>query len=217
MSFSLNALFSLSIGIGAIICWVRYKRTDPAFVPFIWLLSFGLLNEITSISIMHAGHSNAINYNLFALIESLLVTWQFRRWGLFNQQLKLYYFLQLLYPVALGVEWLASPPERVFNSYFFIGHSIIIVLMSISQINRLLFSLSRNMGREPVFLICMGLAIYFTYTVLVEVFWVYGLNQSKVFRLGIYEILSYVNLFTNLLFAFASLWMPLKSQYIMRS
>ncbi|MEI9912223.1 MAG: hypothetical protein WDO71_22775 [Bacteroidota bacterium] len=80
MSFSLNALFTLSIGIGAIISWVRYKKTDPAFVPFMWLLTTGLLNEIISISIMKAGYSNALNYNLYTLAESLLITWQFRRW-----------------------------------------------------------------------------------------------------------------------------------------
>ncbi len=217
MSFSLNALFSLSIGIGAIISWVRYKKTDPAFVPFMWLLTTGLLNEIISISIMKAGYSNALNYNLYTLAESLLITWQFRRWGLFNPWRWLYYSLQTLYIAGWSLEWIMNPAHRVYNSYFIIVHSIIIVLMSINLINRLLFSVSRSLGRNPVFLICMGMAVYFTYAVLVEAFWVYGLNQSPSFRLGIYEILSYINLFTNLLFGFASLWMPLKPQYIMRS
>lgn len=217
MSFSLNALFSLSIGIGAIISWARYKKTDPAFIPFMWLLTTGLLNEIISITVMEAGYSNALNYNLYTLAESLLITWQFRRWGLFGKQRWLYYLLQTLYIAGWNFEWLMNPANRVFNSYFVIGHSIIIVLMSISQVNRLLFSVNRNLGREPVFLICMGMVVYFTYAVMVEAFWVYGLNQSKTFRLGIYEILSYINLFTNLLFAFATLCMPLKRQYIMQS
>ncbi|MEI9912224.1 MAG: hypothetical protein WDO71_22780 [Bacteroidota bacterium] len=122
-----------------------------------------------------------------------------------------------MYIAGWSLEWIMNPAHRVYNSYFIIVHSIIIVLMSINLINRLLFSVSRSLGRNPVFLICMGMAVYFTYAVLVEAFWVYGLNQSPSFRLGIYEILSYINLFTNLFFGFASLWMPLKPQYIMRS
>lgn len=217
MSFSLNVLFSLTIGIGAIIGWVRFHKTDPAFVPFICLLTVGLINEITGIGIAKAGYSNAITFNLYSLAESLLITWQFKRWGLFEKEIKFYYVLQASYIAGWTAEYILKDESRLFNSYFIIIHSVIIVLMSISQINRMLFSVSRYLLKEPVFLICMGMSIYFTYAVLVEAFWVYGLNQSVLFRLGIYEILSYINLFTNLIFAIASLCIPLKKQYIMRS
>lgn len=217
MSFSLNVIFSLTIGIGAIISWIRFNKTDPAFFPFTLLLTTGLINEIAGIWLVYLGYSNAICYNLFLLAESLLITWQFRKWGLFDNKATNYYFLQSAYICGWTIECVLSDENRLFNSYFIIGHSIIIVMMSIIQINRMLFSVSRHLLKNPIFLISMGMSIYFTYTVIVEAFWVYGLNQSISFRLGIYEILSYINLFTNLLFAIATLCIPLKRQYIMQS
>jgi hypothetical protein len=50
--------------------------------------------------------------------------------------------------------------------------------------------------------------VYFTYSVLVEAFWIFGINHSSVFRNNIYGILSYINLFVNLLFTLAIVWMP---------
>lgn len=216
MTYELNAALSLSIGFAAVISWVRFKKTDPAFLPFTLFVTCGLVNELISIALMQAGYYNAVNYNLYALAEALLLTWQFRRWGLFARRW-LYLSLQVLYVVSFWIEWLLKFNAMVFLSYFLILHSFAIVLMSITQINRLLFSVYKSILTHPQFLICMALVVFFTYMILVEAFWVYGLNRSTPFRLRIYEILAYVNLFTNLLFAFASLCTPLKLRYIMRS
>ena len=217
MVFELNALFSLSIAIGGIIGWIRVKKTDPAFLPFLWLLWSGLLNEIASIAIIKAGYSNAINYNIFSLAEALLITWQFRKWNLFENQRRIYYFLQFAFIAGWLAEVFLLHDMRLFNSYFIIAHSALIVLMSINMLNKVMFGEPSFLLYNPIFLICMGMIIYFTYAILVEAFWVYGLNKSKGFRIQIYEILAYINLFTNLVFALATLWIPLKQEYIMRS
>lgn len=216
MNFSLNVLFSFSVGIAAIIGWVRYKKADPAFLPFLLLLALGFLNEMVSLILTSSGYSNSVNYNLFCLAESLLVTWQFQQWKLFGNKKKLFVCLVAFFIIFFLSEWLYFGKGRFFNSYFIICYSLCIVLMSMVMINSILFSISGNLLKQPVYLICMGFCIYFTYTVLVEAFWVYGLNRSSVFRLGIYEILTYINLFTNLLYAFALLWVPLKPRYIMQ-
>ena len=216
MSFSLSALFSFSVGIGVFIGWVRFKKADPVFIPFLLLLTIGLLNEIISLLLMYSGRSNAFNYNLYSLAEALIITWQFRKWGLFNSRPRFYNYLQILIPIGFAAEWWFFAGNRVYYSYFIIFYSLMIVLMSIYMINQLLFSIHGNLLREPVYLICMGFSIYFTYAVLVEAFWLYGLNESQPFRIGIYNILSFINLFTNLVFSFALLWTPLKPRYIMR-
>jgi hypothetical protein len=217
MNFTVNAVFSLSIAIAAIIGWARFKRTDPAFLPFLILLWTGLSNEIFSLVIMYKGFTNVYNYNLYTLAEALLITWQFERWKLFAGKKWLYYLLQFAYPAGWLAELLLTDRQHLFTSYFIIGHAILIVLMSVSMNNKLLFKITHSLFKEPVFLICAGFTLYFVYALLVEAFWMYGLNQSRFFRLRIYEILAYVNLITNLIFAFATLWMPLKRQYILQS
>lgn len=216
MSFELNALFSLSIGIGAIIGWIRVRKTDPAFLPFLWFTWLGSANEIMSILLVKAGYSNAINYNVFSLLEALLLTWQFKRWLLFRRQEKFYYLILVLFVAGWTLETFVTGKLHLFNSYFIIVHSSIIVLMSVNMINKVMFEDPSTLFKNPVFLICMGMIIFFTYFILIEAFWLNGLNRSKSFRIHIYEMLPYVNLFTNLIFALAILCIPLKRQYILR-
>ena len=83
MSYELNAIISLTIGIGPIIGWVRFHKIDPAFLPFLLLLTIGFLNEVVSIILMKYGYTNIINFNSFKIIESVLLLWQFKNWKLF--------------------------------------------------------------------------------------------------------------------------------------
>lgn len=213
MSFYLNAAFSLSIGIAAILGWVRIKKTDPAFFPFLLLMAAGLINETISLVLVNMGYSNAVAFNVYTLVAALLLGWQFMRWGLFKRK-EWYYILQSGFLIGWTIESLAG--DNLFNSYFITCYSSIVVLLCIEQINREIFRVKRKLYLHPVFLMCMGLLVFHTYSVMVETFWIYGLNKSHVFRLRIYEIMAYINLFTNLLFAFAIVWIPLRLQYILR-
>jgi hypothetical protein len=215
MSFELNAVFSLSIVVSVVIGWARFTKTDPAFFPFLLYLSLGFINELTGIIVVYRGYTNIISYNVFGLIESILLTWQFLRWGLFGHNKWLYYFLQAGFVVLWSAEsFLLS--VQTFNSYFIIAHSFLIVMMSITTINMVVLKESTSLLKQPVFLLCLALILFFTYAILVESFWIVGLSNQKTFRLKIYEILSYINLLSNLLFAFAFLWVPMRLQYILR-
>jgi hypothetical protein len=215
VTFTHTAIFSLVIAFAAIAGIIRYKRIESSYYPFIWLLWLGLINEIISIYVMQTGYSNAFNNNVFALLEALIITWQFRKWKLFERNTG-YYILQSAFIVFWFIESIARRFEE-FNSWFIIMFSMIIVLQSINMLNVLIFEITAKLIFHPVFLLSMAFIIYFTYSILVEVFWVYGLNRSRSFRVAVYEILAYVNLFTNLVYFIAIVWMPLKRQYLMRS
>jgi hypothetical protein len=109
------------------------------------------------------------------------------------------------------------------SSLFRITYSFFIVLMSITVINKLLIldmyrpleMDSRGILRNPVFLICVGAIVFFTFKVLVEIFWLYGLDHSNAFRMKLYDILIYINLVKNGIYALAVLWILPKQKYIM--
>ena len=216
MSYELNVLFSMSIGIGAITGWVRIKKVDPAFFPYIIWLGISFLNEIYSYFITEAGYSNVISYDIFLLIEVMIINWQFKRWHLYERGSKLYLILQLLFICGWVSEIIARGGLQQFDSYFIIGSSAIIVLLSINMLNQIIFKDPSVLIINPIFLICMSMVVYFTFSILVEVFWLYGLNKSKEFRISIYEILAYINLFTNLVYGIATIWIPMKPRYILR-
>jgi hypothetical protein len=48
---------------------------------------------------------------------------------------------------------------------------------------------------------------------MMEVFYLYGVNESHTFALKVYLIFNYINLFCNLIYALAALWMPTKMRF----
>jgi hypothetical protein len=210
-----GAIFSLSVGLGALTGLLRFRKINPEFLPFIYLMWAGFLNEAGSVAVIYSGHSNFLNNNIFFLGEALLICWQFYRWQLFSTR-RFYYFIQVFFVVIWVVEVVFHAPKTVL-SYFIISHSFIIVLMSIHMINKIVFRETTPFMRDPVFLICLGFIVYFTYSVLVETFWIFGLTHSKHFRLRVYALLSYINLVVNLVFVIAILWIPMRQRYILRS
>ncbi len=213
MNYTLVVIFSFSIAIPAIIGCIRSKQIDTAYYPFIFLLCLGLLNETISYLLTRSGYSNAINANIYSLTEGLLITTFFHKLNLFNKQKKLYVLIisSLVILWALDKFFITSIKE--FSSYFSFFASLTYVLMAISMINRLLLVEKKRIVRNGLFLICFGIIVFFTYALLLEIFWYYGLNSSRQFRLKVYRIMTYINLVTNLIYALAILWIPRKREY----
>jgi hypothetical protein len=216
MKFTLVDLYSFSIAIASVIGWVRFKRIAPAFYPFLYCVWIALVNEILGYFLIYSHHSNAVNNNIYVLLESLLIAWQFRNWGLFRKK-----GLFIVMLAALFVFWFAEvyfmKGIRYTISYFRIFYSFTIVLMSISVISNLIAKDQRSMLRNSIFLICTGFIAYYTFKVLVGVFWLYGLGLNSQFRMNVVWILIYLNLFANLIYALAVLWMPAKQRFLLPS
>ncbi len=213
MSFWVGFFINITIGIPALISAWRFRVIHPVFRPFIYTTWLGIMNELISLPMMYAFHTNAVNSNIYVLIESLLIVWQFRLWDLFGKN-------KIIVPclfVLLALTWLAENffffSISQFSSWFRILYSFITVLLSISLLNRQLVREKGGFLKNPVTLICLTYIMYFTYKVLVETFWVYGLNESSIFQDKVYVILTLINLFTNLMFALAVLWMPIKHRF----
>jgi hypothetical protein len=216
MSYTLFVIFGFSISIAAVIGWVRVRKIDSAYFPFLYILWIGLATEIISYIVTHHGHSNSVLYNIYVLIEAILITWQFRRWQLFDRAKFLFVGLLASYAIFWSVECFYFQKIFVTASYFRLYYSAIIVLMSINVLNVQLMRESRNMFKDPVFLICIAFIIYYIYKVIVGIFRVWGLAASYSFEVHLDLIMPYVNLFANLIFALAVLWMPKKHRFLLQ-
>ena len=215
MNSQLLDYLSYAIGIGAIIGLFRIRHIEQVYFPFILLLWVGLVNEILSTVLIQLIHNNAINSNIYVLAESLLILWFFEKLGLFKKNKYIFWVFFLLFLFGWIAENLILFSIRRFNPYFRIGYSFTIVLLSIHMINHLLANEHKRLLKNPVFLIMLGFIGFFTYKALIEIFWMYGLNSSKDFRVQVYRLMTFINLFVNLLFALAVLWIPRKREYIL--
>jgi hypothetical protein len=207
-------LFSFSILLPAIIAGIKFRNIERSFYPFIFFIWIGVLNEIISYVISTKGGSTTFNNNLYILAEALLILWQFKEWDVFQNVKKGFITLFVILIIIWFFDHGSKESFTSINLNFRIFYSLMIVLISIHINNRLIFTFSGNLIKSPVFLVCNAFTIYFTYKILVEVFWIYGLNTTKSFRVDVYIILTWVNALTNILYSIAMVCIPKKPHYI---
>jgi len=223
MFISKATLFGFSILIAGTIAIIRHDRINRVIFPFILCVWIGSINEILSYFLWEAGHSTLINNNIYVLAEAILFLIFFKNIGIFEKYLWLFGILITGWIGLWFWENLILGKINFVSSRFRITYSFGIVLMGITGINKLMLLdinkpigiNSSNIFKNPVFLICIGSIVFFTFKLIVEIFWLYGLNASKDFRLDVYDILIYINLIVNLVYALAVLWIPAKQQYIL--
>jgi hypothetical protein len=210
MNYYLYVGFNLSIFIAGIIGLVRFTKIDPDYYPFLFCLWIGCVNELLSVVLIANGRQTLVNNNIYVLVESLMLTWFFKRKGLFKKRT---WFPGLI--LAFTIFWTTETLIRGITSnstYFRIFYSFAIVIMSIDMVNEIIFT-EKKLARNSLFLLCVCFIVYFTYKALLQAFVLYGVNRSS-FLLHIYVLLIYVNLGVNLIFALAVLWMPQKMKFI---
>lgn len=217
MNYWLRLALSFTILVPVVVSWWRYKKIPPVYHPFIWCLWLGLLNEILSFILSRVIHSNAVNSNGYVLAESLFLLWQFQRWQLFSRFPHVGTVIACSFLAVWLVENFITGKITAFSSWFRILYSFVTVLMSIIMLNGLLLREKRTLLTHPVFLICAAFSMYYTYNVLVETFWVYGLNRGKAFRVNVYRIMLFINVISNLIYTAAILWIPTKHRSIQPS
>lgn len=212
MGTVLHLILAISVFVPAIAGLIRFRQISPVYFPFLIIMWLGAFNETLSQVIIYFGYYNIYNFNLYQIIEAFLILWFFYTVQLFPNRLT-YNIIAFSFVVAYLIDNIFFSGFHYFNSHFRIFYSVVVVLMSIHLINQLLISERSNLLKHPVFLICAAFLLFFTLTIITEVFWVYGKHLSKVFRLGMQDIFAWSNGICNIIYAIAILWMPRRHSF----
>ncbi len=215
--FLWSALIVFPLGLGLF----RLKKIDEAFYPFIAICGCGLLAELLRFYqiwlYFNAGvQTNYVIYNIYILVISLLYLQLFFNWQTFGtQKWRLYIgwsillFVWLTDHVFLGVERLIN-----MTSIFRMTYSSMICLLSVQQINRLIINEKRSLLKNPRFLICISILVFFLLYIIQESVHLFNPDISQVFFKAIFIIRSRMTTFVYLLFFLAILWIPPKKPFI---
>ena len=218
MGTTLSDWSAYSILVPFVIGCVKFSKLATTYIPFILFITVGFLAELLSQIIIENGYSNNIVLNVYSLFQSYLIFWQFKNWGLFSRNKNHFPFLLIFFTIFWLIENVQLRFTHAVNSNFLIASSFVIALMSITIINRLIFKEHGSVLKSAAFLICFGWMLYFTYSVLAEAFFLYGLaKKDPHFAARVYAILLYINIFTNFVYATAILWIPTKPKFILPS
>jgi len=218
MSDLLQFWLSLSIVFAVIIGIIRYRRIDPAYYPFIYRVSLSLVVELLRRVLLQQSNFNAASSvtNLFALADFMLFTWLFHNWGLFKKNNRLYvgiltgFFISWCLATFLSPKGIFSP-----NLYFRILYAFALIFFSVTTLNSLIINTRGGMRKNSKFWICIGIIIFYTLFVIICATQLSVLreNVSKEFQRKFYDIMVFSNLFVNLLYAGAALWIPRKKAF----
>lgn len=215
MNYYLMSALSMSIAPAAVAGFVRRKKIDSSYAPFLWLLWVGLVNEVLSYFLILWFRNNFYNYNLFLLLEAVLLCLLFKRQGFFGER---------KWPVpvltgVLGSFWVAelflAGLER-FQSYSLILYSVLIAVFSIELMNRVVFRENQVLWRNALFLLCLCFTVSYGWGIAVEIFLLLGLQRSAFYQVFIYDFSVYLNALLNLIYFVAVLWMPLNSRLLLQ-
>jgi hypothetical protein len=197
---------------------VKFRKLHTAYLPFLLFILAGFVAEMVTALLVELERSYHMALNIYTLFQAWFIAWQFKNWQLFRGKTKLFWTLIIFYAVAWLAENIYLGFSPVINSYFIIISSYIIALMSINIINRLVVKEHGSLLKSAVFLICIGWLFYFTYSIISESFFKFGLMENKpAFAIRVYALVQYMNIFTNFVYAFAILWIPSKPKFILPS
>ncbi len=148
------------------------------------------------------------------LLESILILFQFKNFGLLKRRNHIFLFITGAYTIIWFVQNFIISSIFYLNVFFTIIYSVVTIILSLECINNLIGT-SGKIVKNATFLLCVAFIFYFTVDVLTFAFWWYGLDINDSFLLRVDVIVVYVNLFTNIIYALAVLWMPKKIPYLL--
>ena len=217
MTYTLSVILSFSIAFPAIAGILRYYKINAVYYPFLYCIWVGFFNEIIGVLLAVNGYYNTFNNNLYVLAESILFTWLFNKWGILEKRRNLFYLLIVIFIVTWIAETFLLGRMRHNVSFFRMLYAFVLVLLSIQGLYQQLLLEKRNILTNSIFLICTGFVIYYTFKIIVGIFWLNGLRASLEFQLSINMIMTYINFFVNLIYGAAVVWMPLKHRFSLPS
>lgn len=209
--YYLFAFLNAMVAIPAIIAIVRFQLVKDFYFPFVLFIWIGCINEFLSIALAYTIGTSAANSNIYVLLEYILILIQFLKWNTIS---KLYAGIL----VTMGViVWLTDNviinAISESNSIFRIFYSLIIVLCSIDQLNKLIINTQKHLLKYPVFLICINFLIFYSIKAFIEVFNAYRLDFGSRFNRNVFTSFYLVNFFSNIIYAIAILCIPKKQEF----
>ncbi|MBS4065291.1 MAG: hypothetical protein KGZ74_12065 [Chitinophagaceae bacterium] len=213
--YQIASILGFSIVIAGVLGVVRYKIIDSMYYPFIFIVWLATVNHVLSLLMVRYFHSNAVNANVYVLLESAGYVFLFKNAGLFKRRSNTHFLLLILLLMVWVLDNIILHSITRPNAIFRIFSSFLLLILAVEQIVALLPRTGIPLFTHALFCICLGMIFYFTFKSCIEVFFLIQKDISVTLQVKLYALLVYLNFFVNLFFAWAILWIPRKKPYLL--
>lgn len=172
-------LFSLSILFPAAVAIFRYRNADTSYRPFLFYIFISLFNELWVGLYLNdfSKEIRTLNWQLFNLVEWIILLIQFYYWGRLKKHRQLFYIILFSSLAGWIFENFIYSNIYAYNPVFLISYSFALVLLSINTINYTFAQHNQMLSKNGLFIICVAMVIFFIYTIIV---FFYGNRQHQV-------------------------------------
>jgi len=162
MDIILNFLLSQSIIFPITVGILRIKKLVKAYAPFFIVLILGLLAELTSFFFINVLKiSNAPVIKGYSLFECCLLIYQLYLWKNSDRNRQWFMVLMGICISFWFIETVVFSNLNTFSPYFRVFYAFVLVLLSINQINAMMFNHEGSLLKNPRFILCLGFIIFF--------------------------------------------------------
>jgi len=212
MTATATFLLSLSVLFPFLTGLLRWRIISRRYYPLFILFSLALLVELVTRYAVTSKNSGWIPVNnLYVLIESILIPLQFIVWGYMYKKLNAFYLITGILVLGWVTEHLILGDITRLHPYFRMFYSLMIVLLSINTINYLVIQEERNLVMHPIFIICTGFIIFFTYQLVYESIYNIVSDLKSIDTSKLNTAFSIINAVCNILYGIAFLLVPARN------
>jgi hypothetical protein len=208
----------VSVFIPALATIGRYKRSPAIYRPFFWFIWVGAFTEGYSLVAVYLLRSKNIspNSNIYVLIEFGILLWLFYEWNGGKKSKK--YFLFFAIGMVIWV-WdnIFLHTLQTINSQFRVYYCVILLYLSVNQINKLFIFEKKSLLKNAMFLTCITFVCFYSYKAFVESFYILERPFSPTFYRSLFYIMQFVNLISNLVFTIVLLCIPKRREFFIPS
>jgi len=211
-SFGLVASVASDILLAVLVA-IRFHKMPQKFYPFVFLVWIAASISIMSMLFIHfSGFVNGVS-KIYGLIEPVLLLYFFSQMGRLQHKYVNWWTISILLAVAWIIDAIFVNSFGSLESFYRVFYSLLMVFVTMEQINYLIVSVRAALYKEPLFLISIALLVNFAFRSTIEVVYMFHLKMSDDFWTKIFFILQLVNTLSNVTFGVAILWIHKKQKF----
>jgi hypothetical protein len=212
MVYLTNYLISMTIVFAAvtgILKWNKIRKEDRPIIIGWWII---VVNETVRFILLCNNNKTLIPYNTYVLPLMWVYVWQFQQWKVLTTKLAWLIIATLtmlwvaVYFVVDGYNW--GGRQNIYKLCL----SLTLVILSVASLNVQIITEKKSLIKSHRFLICLGITIYYTYRVFVDVFFLKKLSPEFLISIG--NLNRYLIQVYYLLLLLAAIWIPRRKNFI---
>ncbi len=201
-----------------IVLLVKWKKIPRSCLPLCIYIILSMSNELWADVVIRLGHyplSRPVS-NVYVLAEPILLIWQFRNWKLFVGRTSLYRAILATIALAWAVLVVFGTGIHSVTSWYRIVSFFIMTLVSLANLHFIFVQNRSDFLKSTNFIVTAACIFFFSYLLVHEMFYMYGLDKDLDFLRDVYVIVCLNNIIYTLLLAYALLWTDRRQPYLLR-